>query len=105
MARPVGLADRDFSGEAAALPPWVLASVVQVLVSMSCSKVARSYGGGSIGESMASFPFDHCGRRNKHCADDTAVRAAHGHGHGEQLGQTYSGEMQCQNAWQQDDML
>ena len=102
MARPVGLADKDFSGEAAALSPWLLASVVQVLVSRSCNKVARSYGG-SIGEGMVSFPFAHCDRANKHCADDTAVRVAHGHG--EQLGQNYSGEMQCQNTWRQDDKL
>jgi hypothetical protein len=102
MARPVGLADRDFSGEAAALSPWLLASVLQVLVSRSCNKVARSYGG-SIGEGMVSSPFAHCDHTNKHCADDTAAMVAHGRG--EELGQTYSGEMQCQNTWRQDYKL
>lgn len=102
MARPVGLDDRDFSGEAASSSPWLVASVVQVLVSRSCSRVARSYGG-NIGEGMASSPFARCYHMNKHCADDTVVRVTHGHA--KELGQTYSGEMQCQSAWQQDDKL
>jgi hypothetical protein len=102
MARPLELVGRDFSVEAAASSSWLVASVVQFLVSRSCNKVARSYGG-SIGEGMVSSPFAHCDRTNKHCVDDTAVRVAHGHE--EQLGQTYSGEMQCQNAWWQDDKL
>jgi hypothetical protein len=92
MARPVGLAGRGFSVEVATLSPWLVASAVQVLVSRTCSKVAGSYD--SIHEGRVSFPFAHCDNMDKHCAGDIVVRVVHG----EQLGQTYSGEMHSQNA-------